>query len=356
MAAGGRAVFELAPTGAAGEDIVAPEREVDWMCRLAGEIGMPVSFALLQVNAAPTLWRELMDRSLAATDTGAPVFPQVAAPPLRGHDRVPDPPRLQPSGRPTGTWPRRLGFDDLAVELARPEVRRAILSETDLPEGHRRCSSTAWTARSSAPSTGLYVLGDPPDYEPTPDRTVTALAAARGVDPMTQLYDLLLEQDGRALLMLPFFNYADGNHDAIRDMLTHPAGVSGLSDGGAHCGMICDASMPTYLLTHWARDRARGERLPLEYVVRKQTSDTAALYGLGDRGVIEVGKKGDLNVIDLPRLALRPPRMAHDLPAGGRRLLQDADGYVATIVSGQVTRRDGKDTGARPGRLVRGAR
>ena len=202
----------------------------------------------------------------------------------------------------------------------------------------------------------LYVLGDPPDYEPTPDRTVTSLAAAHGVEPMAMLYDLLLERDGRALLMLPFFNYAAGNHDAIRTMLTHPAGVSGLSDGGAHCGMICDASIPTYLLTHWARDRSRGERLPLPYVVKKQTSDTAALFGLGDRGVVQVGKKADLNVIDFDRLSLRPPRMAHDLPAGGRRLLQEADGYVATVVTGQVTRRRGVDTGARPGRLVRHAR
>jgi N-acyl-D-aspartate/D-glutamate deacylase len=156
--------------------------------------------------------------------------------------------------------------------------------------------------------------------------------------------------------MLPFFNYADGNHDAIRDMLTHPAGVSGLSDGGAHCRMICDASYPTFLLTHWARDRSRGPKLSLEYVVRKQTADTAALFGLGDRGVVATGKKADLNVIDLDGLVLERPRPARDLPAGGLRLLQGARGYVATVVSGEVTRRHGEDTGARPGRLVRGAR
>jgi N-acyl-D-aspartate/D-glutamate deacylase len=139
-------------------------------------------------------------------------------------------------------------------------------------------------------------------------------------------------------------------------MLTHPAGVSGLSDGGAHCGMICDASYPTFLLTHWARDRHRGEKLPLEYVVRKQSHDTAQLFGLSDRGVIEVGKKADLNVIDMDALTLHPARMAYDLPAGGQRLVQGASGYSATIVSGVITRRNSADTGARPGRLVRGAR
>jgi N-acyl-D-aspartate/D-glutamate deacylase len=202
----------------------------------------------------------------------------------------------------------------------------------------------------------LYVLGNPPDYEPSPDRTVAALAAAQGVDPLHLLYDLLCDEGGRALLMLPVFNYTDANLDAVRDMLTHPAGIAGLSDGGAHCGMICDASIPTFLLTHWARDRSRGDKLPLEWVVKKQTHDTAQLYGLTDRGTIEAGKKADLNVVDHANLTLLQARVAHDLPAGGRRLLQEARGYRATIVSGTVTRRDGVDTGARPGRLLRGAR
>ena len=139
-------------------------------------------------------------------------------------------------------------------------------------------------------------------------------------------------------------------------LLLHPAGVSGLSDGGAHCGMICDASIPTFMLTHWTRDRTRGEQLPLEWVVKKQTHDTASLYGLGDRGTLEVGKRADANVIDHQALTLRSPRVVHDLPAGGRRLDQQADGYVATVVAGEVTRSQGKDTGARPGRLVRGTR
>jgi N-acyl-D-aspartate/D-glutamate deacylase len=170
------------------------------------------------------------------------------------------------------------------------------------------------------------------------------------------MYDLMLESNATAMLMLPFFNYTDGNHDAIYDMIAHPAAVSGLSDGGAHCGMICDASYPTYMLTHWARDRHRGPRFSLEYMVRKQTHDTATLFGLSDRGVVAVGRKADLNVIDMDALTLDVPRMVYDLPAGGRRLVQGARGYDATVVSGVVTRRLGIDTGARPGRLVRGVR
>ncbi len=166
----------------------------------------------------------------------------------------------------------------------------------------------------------------------------------------------MLELDGDGLLYLPMLNYADGSLDHVREMLLHPRSASGLGDGGAHCGVICDASLPTFLLTHWGRDRDRGERLPLELLVKKQTHDTARLYGLGDRGTVEPGMVGDLNVIDFDRLRLGTPRVVNDLPAGGSRIVQGAEGYVATIKSGVVTFEDGVETGARPGRLVRGAR
>ena len=234
-------------------------------------------------------------------------------------------------------------------------MRAAILAEDDLPIDPTKLFDGMFMLAQNA-ANRLYHIGEPPDYEPTVERTVAAIAERRGVDPLAAMYDLMLEADAGAMLMYPMFNYSDRNHDAIREMLTHPAGVLGLSDGGAHCSMICDASYPTFLLTHWARDRHRGDKLPLEYVIRKQSHDTAQLYGMSDRGVIQVGKKADLNVIDLDALTLHAPKMVHDLPAGGKRLVQGASGYDATIVSGTVTRRHGIDTGARPGRLVRGIR
>jgi N-acyl-D-amino-acid deacylase len=354
MAAGGRAVFELAPEGVAGEDILAPKRELAWMERLAGEIGRPVSFALIQIDAAPDLWREQLEVSAAAHAAGSPLYPQVAARPFGmligfpGHHAF----THRPTYRKLQAELRR---DELAARLADPAVKAAILSEADLPPDPSVLFDNMFALVQHALDR-LYALGDPPDYEPTPDRTVAAIARERGQDPLATLYDLMLESNAGAMLLLPLLNYSEGNHDAIREMLTHPAGVVGLSDGGAHCGMICDASYPTFLLTHWARDRHRGEKLPLEYVVRKQSHDTAELFGLGDRGTIEVGKKADINIIDVDALTLQAPQMVYDLPAGGRRLVQHASGYAATIVSGVVTRRGGVDTGARPGRLVRGAR
>jgi N-acyl-D-amino-acid deacylase len=354
MAAGGQAVFELAPQGAAGEDIVAPKRELEWMQRLGADIDRPVSFALIQVDADPKLWREQLDISAAAHDAGSRLHPQIAARPFGmllgfpGHNAF--------THRPTYRMlESRCDRVELGRRLAEPSVKAAILAEDDLPIDPT-LQFDAMFALVQHSLHRLYALGDPPDYEPTPDRTVAAIAARRGEQPLSTLYDLMLEDDAGAMLMLPFFNYSDGNHDAIREMMTHPAGVLGLSDGGAHCGMICDASFPTFLLTHWARDRHRGAKLSLEYLVRKQCFDTATLFGLNDRGIIGVGKKADVNVIDMTALTLHPARMAHDLPAGGRRLVQGASGYTATVVSGTVTRRDDVDTGARPGRLVRGAR
>jgi N-acyl-D-aspartate/D-glutamate deacylase len=221
----------------------------------------------------------------------------------------------------------------------------------------------SWTPSSPAEATAMerayvrtFVLGDPPDYEPGPERSLAGLAAARGVSPLDVAYDEMARDGGTGLLYLPILNYATGDLDHVREMLLHPQGLLGLSDGGAHTGTICDGSMPTFMLTHWTRDRRRGDVFPIEYIVKKQTHDTARLYGLSDRGTVEPGALGDLNLIDYDALSLGAPFVRADLPAGGRRLLQKATGYVATIKKGTMTFEGGEPTGALPGRLVRGAR
>ncbi|MDG2027897.1 MAG: amidohydrolase family protein [Acidimicrobiales bacterium] len=340
----GHGLLELAPMGSAGEDVVAPHKEVDWMVKISKDTGVPVSFVLVQINDEPQLWKELMDRSIAAVEEGASLHPQIAGRLngiLLGLEGL-SPWRQRPSFDEIADLP----LDELVAELGRPERRAAILSE--VPDTDNPFSQFILGSMHR-----IYVLGDPPDYEPGPDRTIKAIAEGMGREVEDLLYDMLLEDDGRTLLLFPFLNYADGNGDALREMLTHPAGVIGLSDGGAHCGVICDASQPTWLLTHWARDRSRGEKLPLEFIVKKQTHDTARLFGFADRGTLEVGAKADINVVDLENLTLEPPKVARDLPAGGKRFVQFACGYKATIVSGVVTCRDDTDTGARPGRLVR---
>ncbi len=344
----GTGVFELAPAGSAGEDVVSPNKEVDWMGRLSAAIHRPVTFALLQVAAAPELWRELMDESLRAVSDGADLRPQVAGRAtglLSGHfttyslfDLVPAYQELKA---------RDLDPGEFVAALHDPAVRQAIVS-WDPAAGERQRMEEAYRT--------TFTLGRPPDYEPGPDRSLEALAAASGRTPLEVAYDAMLEDDGTGLLYVPILNYADGNLDPAREMLLHPQAAAGLADGGAHCGVICDAGQPTFMLTHWTRDRSRGEHLPLEWVVKKQTHDTARLYGLGDRGTIEVGALADLNVIDYDRLELGNPIVVSDLPAGGKRLVQDATGYVETIKAGVTTFADGKDTGARPGSLLRGAR
>jgi N-acyl-D-aspartate/D-glutamate deacylase len=344
----GTGVFELAPAGVAGEDVIAPAKEVDWMRRLSSAIGRPVTFALLQVSSAPELWRELLATSLAAADEGAELWPQVGARAtglLSGHftslclfDVIPAYRALKA---------RDLAPDELVRALRDPEVRRSIVSWDPADGAEERLNDAFGMA---------FVLGVPPDYEPGPERSVAHIAATTGRDPRDVAYDAMLEDDGQALLYIPILNYASGSLEPAHEMLLHPRSAAGLADGGAHCGVICDASQPTFMLTHWTRDRTRGALLPLELAVKKQTHDTARLYGLGDRGTLETGKVADVNVIDYEHLQLGSPKVVADLPAGGRRLVQDATGYRATIKSGVTTFDDGEDTGMRPGVLLRGAR
>jgi N-acyl-D-amino-acid deacylase len=335
----GHGVFEIVSDHQGGEGDRA------WLLDFARTSGAPVTYALAQAPYAPTAYRD----ALAAADRdhgdGVPVVPQVACRPtgmLFG---------LQSSLHPFITHPTYRAMADLPLDervarLRRPETRAALLAEepaTGSPVA--RVLMSRWNQ--------IFPLGDPPDYEPPAERSVLAVAEREGRRPEEVALDWLLERDGKALLFAPLTSYVDYNLDAVRELMTHPRTVLGLSDGGAHCGLICDASMPTFLLTHWVRDRSRGERLGLEEAVRLQTSATAKLYGFGDRGVVAAGKKADLNIIDLDALHLHAPEMVFDLPAGGRRLVQRVDGYVATVVAGEVTAEHGEQTGARPGRLVR---
>lgn len=336
-------IFEVAGAGAAGEDIAAPAKELDWMVRLSKEIRRPVTFAMLQVDAAPDLWRELLERSAAAVAEGAEVFPQVAGRPfgfLIGHQT-----EVHPfAACPTFSALLGLSFEERVARLFDPETKKKILSE-----------ASAETSMLLAQLGRLFPMGDPPNYEPAYEDSIEALASAEDVDPIEFFYDRMLEREGRELFLVPLLNYSGGDAEPIREMMQHPRAALGLGDGGAHCGMICDASIQTFMLTHWVRDRTRGERIPVEFAVKRMTRDTAELYGLMDRGTIEVGKKADLNLIDLDALRLEPPKMIHDLPAGGKRFMQRAHGYRATIVSGQVTIENDEPTGVFPGRLIRGA-
>ncbi|MBA3810454.1 MAG: amidohydrolase family protein, partial [Caulobacteraceae bacterium] len=230
--------------------------------------------------------------------------------------------------------------------LTDPEFRARLFAGP--PEGGTRGLAGAWGR--------MYFMESRPDYEPSPESSVAARARALGAAPEAVALDHMLKDGGRGMLYVPFLNYAEGSLDAVHAMIDHPHSVPGLSDGGAHVGMICDGSFPTFMITHWTRDRARGPKLALEAVVRMQTRDTARAVGLHDRGLIAPGYRADLNVIDHGGLTLHAPKVAHDLPAGGRRLIQKAGGYVVTLVAGQVTYRDGEPTGALPGRLLRGAR
>ena len=348
------AVFQLAEAGIDGVEPESSLKEVDWMRRLSAQFGLPVSFLVLQSDGEPGLWRELMDACVEAEADGALLRPQVANRPfgmllgLQVRHPFMKRPTFHRLQRSCGS------HEELCAELARPEVRAAILSEGDTEDSGDFYEGMGLIATYKPEM--VFPLGADLDYEPLQSDSLADRAAAAGVTPLELFYDLMLSDEGRGMFLVPVFNYANRSQDDVHAMLTHPAALIGLGDGGAHLATICDASMPTYQLTHWVKGRTRGPRLPLETAVKMQTNDTATFYGFDDRGTLEVGKRADVNVIDLERLALDMPRAVADLPTGATRLLQRAVGYDATIVNGVVVRRNDADTGARPGRLVRSTR
>ena len=343
----GRGVLQLL------SDFEEVEAEFEMLCDWVGASGgRPLSFTLLQRLEVPQQWRRLLELIDEAQGRGFPIHGQVAP---RAVGLVLG---LQATLHPFMTKPSYLAIAQLplAERVARmrdPAVRARILAE---PLDALPSSVPAFIVNVLAGLDRVFPLGDPPDYEPPPEASVAARAARLGCDPLALMYELLLERDGRELLFAPAANYVDCNYEAALAMLRHPHTVVGLGDGGAHYGSICDGSYPTYLLTHWTRDRSRGERLPLEFAVRRYTRAPAELVGLYDRGLIAPGMKADINLIDHAKLYLSPPSIVHDLPAGGRRLMQTAKGYVATIVSGEIVIDRDRPTGALPGRLLRGGR
>lgn len=320
------------------------EEEWERLMRIARLAGRPMTFSLLQRESRPDFWRWILDRVSEANAEGIRVTGQVMGRPVGlmfGWELSQHPFLTRAGFREVAHLP----IAERAEALRDPERRARILAEpTEDPALHARLNNYA----------RIYKLT--PDYEPPPEASVLQQAKAQGRDPEDLCYDWMLEEGGRAILNRPLLNYADGNLDAIREMVTHPHTLMGLGDGGAHVGYICDASAQTHMLTHWGRDRARGGRLPVEFLVKRLSADNARAIGLADRGLLKEGKKADLNIIDFEALKIERPTMRYDLPAGGKRLVQGAKGYVATICSGQVTQKNGEFTEALPGRLIRGAK
>jgi len=326
--------------------------ELAWMTKLAKATGRPVWFLLTDRYDDPERWRRLLAAVHAARAEGASLTAQIAGRPIgvmMGIGTALNPFTLRPSYR---------GLDQLSIaeqraRLRDPALRRRILAEQPSPAEvsklaqFRQLVATGWDK--------FFIMRDPPDYEPTRETSIAAIAAREGRKPDEVAYDYLTEADNR-YLYFPTVNYAHGDHEPIREMLTDPGTLLGLSDGGAHCTSIVDAGMPSFMLAHWGRDRHRGPTLPLELLVKRQTSETAAFFGFTDRGRLAPGLRADINLIDFERLRLHQPELVHDMPAGGRRFIQRVDGYEATFVAGQAIFERGQATGAMPGRLVRAGR
>lgn len=335
----GHGVFEIA------SDLAPEGPELEWMSRLGKETGLPVSFACLQSPVDANQWKrllEIVDRDAAEGGTLTPQVAQRPAGLLLGFDSSFHPFRLKPSFAPLVDLSR----EERLEILSQPEMRRTLIDEKsvlgDMPALTEMIAS-GWSM--------MFPLGDPPNYEPDPEESVAARAEAAGMSPAEFAYDAMLAGE---FLYMPLIGYSNGNLDDIRSMMSHDRAIFSLSDGGAHCGLICDASMPTFLLTYWTRDRTKGERFSIEWIVEQQTRRTAEFYGMLDRGVIAPGMIADLNVIDYDSLHIHGPKMVWDLPGAGKRLIQEIDGYRYTIKSGEITYDDGKPTGAFPGKLVRG--
>jgi len=358
MGSSGHGVFEAIVAGTIGAlEPLGGERmkqidEMPLLVAAARESGRPVTFTVAQLFEDPGHWRLVLDAAAAANGQGFELRPQV----------IPRSVTLMTNldtyhlfmGRPSYLAIAHLPLAERAAEMRRPELKRAILAESSVTGGSKDFANMIVDRFAEAlPVT--FPLVDPVNYEPAFDDSVWATATAAGADPIEYMYDLLVADDGTTFYALLASNFVNGDLEVCREMLLDPNTVTGLGDAGAHVNLISDCSASTFHLTHWARDRTAGELLPLELLVRKLSGANAELYGFADRGTVAVGKRADLNVIDFEHLRICPPVLRHDLPTGVSRIMQPAEGYLATLVNGEVTRRHDVDTGARPGRLVRGS-
>jgi N-acyl-D-aspartate/D-glutamate deacylase len=328
-------------------DFIDRDAELDLFERMAAESGRPISVSIAQGAKSGDDWRVELQRFADASARGVQMRGQVGARAvglMLGLEATLHPFMFSEPYKAIADRP----LAERVAVMKDPELRRKIIDGA-------RVDDTSLGSRAIHRYRFIFQLGNPPNYEPDPSTSVEAIARREGREPLELLYDWMLEQDGHALLYQPILNWFGENLDAVGEMLLHPATVPGLSDGGAHVGTICDVSFPTTLLQWWGRDRPTG-RIPVETLIAKQCRMTAETVGLRDRGVIGVGQRADLNIIDFDGLQLHAPEMAYDLPAGGKRMLQRADGYRHTFVAGVEIMADGESTGATPGRLVRGGR
>jgi len=358
MGESARGVFQIIPKGAVGSammDELGPagrleeHRRIEAIARAAGR---PLTYSIAEFLSDPNDIRVIVAESDRAAAAGLEIRPQVAA---RGVGMIHTLDSyhvflMRPSYRQIAHLPRAAR----AAAMRDPALRQAILGDPDVEGEYAGDPNVMPMLRRMLGKLGKsYVLSSTVDYEPGPDRLVATLAQAAGKTAEEYVYDHYAAGDGSNFSVTLALNYASGDLNHVHDLLQNPNVVSGLGDGGAHVKVICDAALPTFQLAFWTRERTRGARLPVELIVRKLSADPAGLYGLKDRGELAVGKRADINVIDYARLTPTAPHVANDLPSGAGRLLQGSDGYLATMVAGEVTRRHDKDTGARPGRLVR---
>ena len=354
----GKGVFELIPAGAVGDleilggEETTYEEEVELMAEVSRRANCPVTFTMVQTADYKDLWKDVLKTVDGYNKTGVRLHPQVASRPIGIVTSLQSYHMFQ--RRETYLKLAHLPFEQILAEMRKPEVRAAILADNDVPHEYAGSMTASVHLLLQASFERLYEMSVPVDYEPVAEKRFANLAKNAGQSEAEFMYDFLIGGDGRRFAIVLGSNYNEGNHDCLHDMIMHQHTVTGLSDAGAHVNMIFDGVAGSYQLIHWARDRTRGPLIPLQHLIHKQCYKNANLYGLTDRGSLELGKRADINVIDHEQLALGPLKVFNDLPAGGNRILQTSAGYIATLVNGVQTRSYDKDTGARPGRLIRG--